>query len=235
MEQLDVVILCGGQGTRLRSVVWDRPKPMAEISGRPFLDLLIDYASSYGLTRFVLCTGYQSEIIERYYQRYSGPLTIIISKEDAPLGTGGGVKLAGPKILSDPFFVLNGDSYCPADLEAFTAYHLSRQASITLVVSETKTASDFGSIIMEPTGRITSFQEKISAGRSLINAGIYLMKRSLLFRIPDQINYSLEKDLFPILAGNDMYGFISSEPVLDIGTPDRYDLAKKLLSGKKYG
>jgi NDP-sugar pyrophosphorylase family protein len=210
-------------------VIRDRPKPMAEINGRPFLDFLIAYASGYGLTRFILSTGYRSEVIETYYNRYSGPQKIFISREDIPLGTGGGLKLAGSKVVSDPFFVLNGDSYCSADLEAFTAYHQSKQALLTLVVSENKSTSDFGSIIMDTTGRIVSFQEKSTSGQGLINAGIYLMSRSLLSRIPDQMNYSLEKNLFPGLAGEDIYGYFSSAPVWDIGTPERYDLAKKIL------
>ncbi len=126
---MDVIILCGGLGMRLRDVVGDRPKSMAEISGRPFLDILVDYVARYGFTHFILCTGFKGDLIKRYYKNKRGRLIFVVSDEDQPLGTAGAIKNAESFIESDMFLVLNGDSLCEIDIEDFIKFHIGKGAS----------------------------------------------------------------------------------------------------------
>jgi D-glycero-alpha-D-manno-heptose 1-phosphate guanylyltransferase len=229
MTDIDVVILCGGQGTRLKSVVRDRPKPMADIQGFPFLDILIQYVASFGLHRFILCTGFMADSIERYYENADRSITMLFSRETKPLGTGGALKRAEGLISSDPFLVLNGDSLCRTDIQAFINFHLSKNGFLSLVVSKITESGDYGSITMNGEGGITGFREKASSGRNLINAGIYLMDAKVFPLIPPDEKYSLENELFPSLVGKGFFGFSTEEKVIDIGTPERYELAKMLL------
>jgi D-glycero-alpha-D-manno-heptose 1-phosphate guanylyltransferase len=229
MDKLDVLILTGGQGSRLRNVVSDRPKPMADIQGRPFLDILINHVASFGSHRFILCTGFMADSIERYYEKADQPYTLLFSREAIPLGTGGAIKNAEPLIASNPFLVLNGDSLCRADIKDFFYFHVGKKALLSLVVTGVNESGDFGSIAMDGKDRITGFLEKGSSGRSLINAGIYLLDSKVLSLIPTQSQFSLEHDLFPALVGKDFFGFLTKEALIDIGTPERYEQAQRLL------
>jgi len=175
LSETDAVILCGGMGKRLRPVVDDRPKPMAEIDDRPFLDILIDSFAEFGLRRFILCAGYMSDIIRDYYAAQSGSRQFIISDEYKPLGTAGAIKNAAELIRSDTFLVANGDSFCPVDLNAFHDFHLARHALMSMVVVETQNTGDCGLVSLDASQRIVGFEEKTQQSQSrYINAGIYL-------------------------------------------------------------
>jgi len=116
-SKIDVAILCGGLGTRLKNVINDRPKSMAEINGTPFLDLLIDHIAKFGFKHFILCTGHMGETIENRYAGKKPAINIEISREIQPLGTGGALKNGSQLITSNPFLVVNGDSFCAVDLK----------------------------------------------------------------------------------------------------------------------
>lgn len=227
---IDVVILCGGRGTRLQSIVSDRPKPMAEIEGRPFLDILINYIKGFGFKRFILSVCHMSDFIKSYYRDKLHSLEIIFSCENEPLGTGGAVKFAEIFICSDPFLVMNGDSFCPVDMNQFIDFHNQKDALLSMVIVESNDSKDFGQIILDDSQRIIRFEEKKKRnGKSFINAGIYLFKRDILSLIPPNIKYSLEYDLFPTLVGKKLYGFITKEKLIDIGTPERYEQAQRFF------
>lgn len=231
-KDIDVVILCGGLGTRLRRVVNDRPKPMAEINKRPFLDILIDNVSGYGFTRFILCTGYKGYVIRKYYESRHLPLTIQVSEEKEPLGTAGGIKHAESLIKSRFFLAMNGDSFCKLNILDFLDFHAYKKAfaSVALVLKEKSV--DCGVVRLNETNQIVSFHEKIEMNNnSLVNAGIYLFNKEVLSLIPTDRNSSLESDLFPNLIRNKgIYGFNTNQQLIDIGTPERYELAKKLFA-----
>jgi len=225
------VILCGGMGKRLRPVVDDRPKPMAEIDDRPFLDILIDSFAEFGLRRFILCAGYMSDIIRDYYAAQSGSRQFIISDEYKPLGTAGAIKNAAELIRSDTFLVANGDSFCPVDLNAFHDFHLARHALMSMVVVETQNTGDCGLVSLDASQRIVGFEEKTQQSQSrYINAGIYLFQKEALSLIPEQVNFSLERELFPKLIEQDCYAFPTQGQLLDIGTPPRLAAAIKHLA-----
>jgi D-glycero-alpha-D-manno-heptose 1-phosphate guanylyltransferase len=230
---VDILILCGGMGTRLRPVVADRPKPMAVIDQRPFLDILIDRFRKARLRRFILCTGHLSEAIESHYAGRRDGIELVISREAQPLGTAGAVKLAEPHIQTDPFLVANGDSYCEVDLDAFIRFHQARKAALSLVVARCQDPRDYGTVKVGASQRITGFAEKSDAGPGgLISAGIYLFGRPVLSRIPASVKSSLECDIFPSLLAQPCFAFSGTSPVLDIGTPTRLSQARQVLGRK---
>lgn len=222
---VDVLILCGGKGERLREVVNDRPKPLAEIKGRPFLDLIIDFTSRFGFRRFVLLAGYMGDLIKEYAikKTQTSSLEIDCLIEPTALGTGGAVKNAEELIKSTSFLLLNGDSICPSDLRLFLMYHNKKGALATIMLSQAKEVQDYGNVVVDGKGRIISFQEKTGGTPgALVNAGVYLMKKEILDILPSGGVCSLEKDIFPKIVDKDLFGYVVKESHLDIGTPERY-------------
>ena len=231
LKEIDVVILCGGIGSRLAKVVNDRPKPMAEINRQPFLDILIDYFCGFGLRRFVLCTGYMSKLIQNHYNQKKGSLEFVVSDEQTALGTAGSIKNAERFIQSEPFLVTNGDSFCSVDLAEFYDFHLSRRALMSMVVVESEDTTSSGLVTLNCSQRITSFEEKKPQSQTgYINAGIYLFRKKFLSLIPENTRYSLEYDLFPRVNNQDSFAFVCREELIDIGTPERYEWARGFFS-----
>lgn len=226
---MDAVVLCGGQGKRLRSVVADKQKVLAEIGGTPFLDILLKNLKRQGIQHVVLCTGYKAEALEEYYRRNPQGLVIEFAREANPLGTGGALKNARYFISSDPFLALNGDSFCGVDVNALASFHRSKSARASVVVSSVKEAGDFGRIVLDESGRITGFREKADTAPGYVNAGVYCFNEDVFSLMPEEAAFSLEYDFFPLLAGKGFYGFPVEETFFDIGTPQRYDRAKKFL------
>lgn len=230
VSHLDTVILTGGLGLRLRNTISDRPKTMAPIHNKPFLDLLITYLASFGLHRFILCTGYMSEYIENYYSTTDNPYEIHISSETSPLGTGGAVKNAAPLVQSNPFLVLNGDSLCRVALESLYKFHTDKQALLSIVLVEHADYQSTGQVVMDDTCSIVAFAEKTSKLQSAYSsAGVYLFEQRVLDVIPAKIQCSLEYDIFPQLIGKQLYGFLTDAHLIDIGTAEQYELAKSQL------
>lgn len=227
----DVLILCGGRGTRLQSVVSDKPKPMAEVDTRPFLDLLIDHVATFGFRRFLLLAGHQAEVIASHYKIPRNGLSIHVSVEPQPLGTGGAVRHAQSLIQSDPFLVLNGDSFCRVDLPGMLRYHFQHEDALAIIaLAREMEPTDYGGVTLDETGRILRFDEKNpQAASGLVNAGIYVFNRGLLDRIPAGRAVSLETEVFPALAGQGLYGFATDSELYDIGTPERLDRARREL------
>lgn len=214
----DVVILCGGLGTRLQPVLQDRPKPMASINGRPFLDLVIDYVLSHGFRRIVFCTGHHGDWIAQHVSRRTD-CEAIISQEETPLGTAGALRACRSKLTTPTTLVLNGDSLCRIDLHAVLTAHQNRQTVATMAVIPSDGRTDAGGVTMDACGRIRTFQEKQTG--SFVNAGIYAVQRQAIDDIPDSAPCSLERDIFPHLTDGRLYGFACDVPLYDIGTPTR--------------
>lgn len=230
LKDVDVVMLCGGMGTRLRPAVSDRPKPMAAVGRRPFLDVLIEHFRGFGARRFILCTGYMSEFIEDYYSRGGFEFEVLISKEHEPLGTGGAVKNAGSLISSSNFIVANGDSFCDVDMNELYGEHLNNRAAATITLTRPDGRVDVGTVSIDGSGRILNFAEKEATGGELfVNAGVYVFNEDILSLIPAEKKVSLEKDLFPSLDKNIFHGFVSGAGLLDIGTPERLEKARSLI------
>ena len=135
MKRLEAVVLAGGLGTRLRSVLPDLPKPMAPVNGRPFLEYLLDFWISQGVEHFVLSVGYRYQAVLDHFGFSYRDIPIDYSIESKPVGTGGGLFLASEKIFSDqPFFVINGDTYFPVEANSILNFHTETKSGLTLVL-----------------------------------------------------------------------------------------------------
>jgi len=209
----------------------NRPKPMAEIGGRPFLDILIDYALNFGFKRFILCIGYMSEAIKIYYKNRKGlSAQVFFSEEKRPLGTAGAIKNAEALIRSSPFLVMNGDSICKLNLHDFFKFHRNKKALFSMALVNSKGGYDLGKVDIDDSQRVLSFKEKVKTKQDdFINAGIYILDRDIFSMIPPNKKTSLEYDLFPRIVKREIYGYIADEQLIDIGTPDGYKKAKVIL------
>lgn len=229
LNNIDTVILCGGLGTRLRPVVFDRPKVLATMEDRPFFNILLEYIVSLGLRKFILSTGYLGEHIKEYIK--SGfserpEIKFIFSQENKPLGTGGALKQALSYISGEPFFVFNGDSFCEINLGDFFNFHRTKDAHASMAIVDSP-REDGGSVAIDHNYQITNFSEKNKESKSnFINAGVYLMDKRIKNLMPSREVFSLEYDLFPRLTGTEkFFGFPAKGRVIDIGTPERYQEA----------
>lgn len=224
-------VLCGGLGTRLRSVLSDRPKSMAPVAGRPFLQLLLARLRDQGIGAVTLGTGYLAEQIEQHFgDGAEFGLTISYSRENGPLGTGGAVKLA-ERFLSDPALILNGDSYVEWNLAPLLALAAERDADLVMALQAVPDVSRYGSVLMADHDRITQFAEKGTAtGAGLINAGVYLLRKEIVSRLPNDKPISLERDVFPGLLAGRVYGVACAGTFIDIGIPADLERAQTLLA-----
>ena len=226
---LDVVILCGGQGTRLRPVIPAVPKVLAPVGGRPFLSRVLERVRSEGFQRIILCIGYGGGMVRKVF-RNEIP-AIVFSEENEPLGTGGAIKKALPLIRTPDFIVMNGDTFCPVSLHGLADFHRARRAVLSLVLTRSA-RSDGGAIALGASARITHFKEKEPiVGTGFLSAGIYAMKKEIETYMPQTPTFSLECDVFPkIVDSAAVFGFVVSEEVIDIGTPTRYHEAVRYFS-----
>ncbi len=242
IQKTDVLILCGGLGTRLRSHLGNQPKIMASINGRPFLDILLNFLQDQGCQRVILCTGYQAGVIEEYCRNKLSKdldLKIEYSQESEPLGTGGALKFARGSVKSQTFFVFNGDSFCPVSLSDVLRYHHKKKAKGTIGLNAVKANQDFGLITLDQNHKIISFLEKQrlnkvpadhKAVRYYINVGIYCLDRGVFSLMGGEEKFSLERDLFPQLIDQGLYGYEIPEKFIDIGTPLRFKQAQEYFN-----
>lgn len=230
-KDIDVVILCGGKGKRIRSLISDRPKPMAEFGGRPFLSMLMEYVSGFGFNRFILAAGYLSDAIEAYYEKTDNRYEVICCVEKQSLGTGGAIKAAKRLIQSSPFLVLNGDSFARVDLADFLKFHLSKKALVSAVLVKSRGSINSGKVALGKDQRILRFDEKKASGRGTFDsAGMYLMDYSIFTMMEKKNKFSLEYDLFPRLIKKDFYGFKQNTPLIDFGIPQAYREARRIFA-----
>jgi len=227
------IILAGGMGVRLKSVVDDRSKVVADVSGKPFLTFVLDQVAAAGISTAVLCTGHLREHLRATIgETYSG-LHVLYSEEETPLGTGGAVRQALDFVSGNDVLVLNGDSYCDVDLRETFNYHIHGNIKATMVVAYQEDRSRFGGVTIDDAGIITHFLEKQQDSvAGWINAGIYVFARSVIESIPAGMRVSLERDLFPKLAGVHLNSMKSQGRFIDIGTPESYASAQSFFEKK---
>jgi D-glycero-alpha-D-manno-heptose 1-phosphate guanylyltransferase len=227
---MDTIILAGGKGTRLKGIVSDVPKPLAPIGGVPFLDILLGQLRKYTLIkRVVLAVGYKSKmIIERYKDKKTYHFEIVFSVEKKLLGTGGAIKKALSLTSSEDVIILNGDTFVDINLDALVDFHNIHKSLLTMVLQKVDDASRYGTVLIDEHSRIRSFAEKTTLKNSLINAGIYVIKKDLFEHIREE-KLSFEKDLLPDFVKHDAYGYIVDGRFIDIGIPETYRVAEKYL------
>jgi D-glycero-alpha-D-manno-heptose 1-phosphate guanylyltransferase len=218
------LILAGGAGTRLQSVVSDVPKPMARVRGRPFLEYLVAQVVRAGVEEVVLLVGYLGDVIERHFgdgARFG--VRISYSREREPLGTGGALKLAEAQLIGDRWLVLNGDSIFDISLGELIARHIDHPAAATLALAHVPDSSRYGSVTVAADGTVTAFVEKSdTAAPDRINGGLYMIERSVLQRIPVDRPASFEREVLPQLVGRGLRGEQFDGYFIDIGVPADY-------------
>jgi len=224
---MKVVVLAGGYGTRLRSIVKDVPKPMADIGGRPFLQLLLDNLINYGATEFILCVSYLREVIQQHFGSFYRGVPLRYSVEETPLGTGGAIKKAFKDFNLKEALVINGDTFCEADYRRF--FEFSKKEPLCVLLKKHGLTTRYGTVKVEGN-RIIGFKEKDKNGQEgLINAGVYKIDRELLSELPDK--FSFEKDFLEIKVRQLQPSFfLAQDYFIDIGVPESYKKACKDLS-----
>lgn len=226
MNHFSPVILAGGQGTRLRSVVSDRPKIMATVSGRPFVTYLLDRLQNAGFKKVTLSIGYMANMVKETLGVRYGELELDYVYEQTPLGTGGALRLAFDYLDQQPLLALNGDSFCSVDLKAYI-YALPNDAIAGLALTQVSNSDRYGTVKFTSEGRVLEFKEKDSTFQSAwINAGIYLLRPEALSCIPPETNISLEKDIFPKLITKNLFAWPNGKEFIDIGLPETYENAE---------
>lgn len=231
---MECIILAGGMGTRLQSVVSDVPKCMAPVAGHPFLYYLITSLIEAGFNHIIFALGYKHEIIEEWIEANAFPINISTVTEETPLGTGGAVRLALSKAETNEVFVLNGDTFFGVRYTEMLSLHKSTQSAVTVALKRMEKFDRYGVVdIEQPTSRILRFNEKQYCESGLINGGVYLINRHELDNFP--MKFSLEKDFFETaVRTSTLSGYISEGYFIDIGIPEDYERAQTDFKDEKY-
>ena len=228
-EPMDVIVLAGGLGTRLRSVMADRPKCLAPVNGQPFLYYLLNSLSRYTIGKVVLSVGYKHEMIVDWVtaHRADFPFEVDFAIEECPLGTGGGIRLALQRCTSSLVCVMNGDSFFDVDFMELQRVHINSGKLLTIALKHLTDFDRYGTVSFDANGLVTNFNEKKYCEDGYINAGIYVLSdRGMLDAFPEK--FSFEKDfLMPKSAEGHVQGFVCDGYFIDIGIPEDYAKANE--------
>lgn len=224
------IVLAGGFGTRLQSVVKDLPKPMAEISGKPFLEYLLSYLQKQGIQKLILSVGYKWETVKNYFGDFFGEMKLDYSVEEEPLGTGGAILKAVQSSEEKEFFIFNGDTFFNIDLKEFDSRRRMRDARLSFALKRMKNFDRYGVVKTDASHRVISFEEKKFYEEGDISGGIYILKRELFSGLNLPEKFSFEKDVMEKYCGQIPFsGFSFDDYFIDIGIPEDYARAQTEL------
>jgi len=222
---LQAVVLVGGEGTRLRPLTADTPKPMLPLAGRPLLAYTFDHLRRHGVERAVLSCGYLPTQIEEHFGMETGGLGLEYRVEEQPLGTGGAIRF-GAEGIDETFLALNGDSLRAADLDALIAFHRDRGARATILLTPVPDPTRYGLVRLADGGRVSGFLEKPrpeEIDTDLINAGLYVLEPDVLDLVAPGKTVSIEREVFPrLVEEGTLHGLALPGYWLDVGTPESY-------------
>ncbi|TSC84144.1 MAG: nucleotidyl transferase [Parcubacteria group bacterium Gr01-1014_17] len=230
LRNIPIIVLCGGLGTRLRSVFVDLPKILASMGDKTLLDMIMTMLTKAGFEKIILSVGYLKEQVKAHCEERG--YRVVFSEEDEPLGTGGAVKRALHFTNgAERFFIMNGDMVFSPDFNALCAFHNEKEGILSMALTKSY-RGDSGNIVeMDETQRVTGWRKKTDAdanGTFHLNAGIYIVNRKIAKLFPDKSAFSLEDEFFPTLFRRHCYGFRTDEILIDIGVPERYRIARKM-------
>ncbi len=230
----EAIILAGGFGTRLRSVVSDQPKCMAPVNGKPFLFYLINFLQAGGVEKFILSVGYLHESIEDYLQENYSPLDYKISLESEPLGTGGAIKLACEKSVEQNVLACNGDTLFKINLRELTDFHKTKNSACSLSLKPMENFDRYGIVELNENDSIKSFKEKKFYTSGLINGGVYALNVGSFKNenLPEKFSFEkdyLEKNVSSTSNPQKLFGIVQDKYFIDIGIPEDYERAQKEL------
>lgn len=223
------IILAGGFGTRLKSVVADVPKPMATVCNRPFLVYIMDYLAKANFKKVVLSIGYKGEVVKEYFGNHFKGIDIAYAVEETPLGTGGGILNATSSCSDAPILVLNGDTFFDVQLDAFNNFYEESKADLAFALKPMIDFDRYGTVVLNQSNRITQFNEKQYQSEGLINGGAYILQKSIFenqgFTVGQK--FSFEADFLEKLVGTlNFTGFVQNRYFIDIGIPKDYAQAQ---------
>jgi len=231
----EAIILAGGLGTRLRSVIYDKPKCMAPVAGKPFLHYLIKFLQKNEIESFIFSVGNMHETIEEYLKENHSQLNFQISLENEPLGTGGAIKLACKKTFQKDVLICNGDTLYKIDCNSLSKFHEGIKAACTLSLKPMVHFDRYGVVELNEDQSIKSFKEKQFYKSGLINGGLYALNVEKFMQENLPVKFSFEKDYLEKNVGallnkkSKLYGMIQDEYFIDIGIPEDYEKAQKEL------
>ena len=236
MGGLTAVVLAGGEGTRLRPLTNDLPKPVLPVANRPFFEYMLDHLRSAGVTRVIMALGYRAQpLIDRFGDGSAYGLLIDYVVEDKPLGTSGAVRALLPE-LKETFLVLNGDCVTEVNIAAMVEQHVERREYATLAIHTVDDPSRYGVIVLDGIGYVSRFIEKPPGPRfpaNTVNSGVYVLEPEVFNYIGDGFSM-FEKDLFPavLMSGVEIGSFPWDGYFIDMGTPDSFlQLNRDVLTG----
>src|SRR3954470_8459889 len=221
---LQALILAGGEGTRLRPLTYTVPKPVLPLAGRPHIAYVIDWLVDHGVDDVIISCGFLAEGMRTALAHIEPGVQIRYAEEPDARGTAGAIRFA-EEMLAERFLVLNGDVLCDLDLTALIEQHERTGAQATIALYPVEDPSGYGLVHRHEDGEITEFLEKPTSDQidtDEINAGAYLLERSVLDEIPANKDVSIEREVFPKLIGNGLYGIRQEGYWIDIGTPERF-------------
>ncbi len=233
------LVLLGGQGTRLRPLTYEIPKPMLPVVDRPMIFQIVEWLSLHGVTKVVFALGYHSAaFLDAFREGSYAGVEVVTATEPSPLDTAGAIAFASDVagVAGERLIVVNGDILTDLDLGELVTFHERHGASATIALTPVADPSAFGVVPTDDNGRVLAFIEKPSveeAPTNMVNAGTYVLEPSVLARINRGVRVSIEREIFPLLVEHgELYAMASSSYWLDTGTPDRYLQAQSdVLSG----
>jgi D-glycero-alpha-D-manno-heptose 1-phosphate guanylyltransferase len=223
---MEAIILAGGLGTRLRSIVTDLPKCMAPVAQKPFLYYILKELEKYHFTHIILSLGYKHEEVKKWIAQSHWPFDISFSIEEEPLGTGGAIKRALTFAREEHSFVLNGDTLFQVNMNDFIDFHCHKKAEISIALKPMEEFDRYGNVVVNSTNRVLSFQEKQYCKEGLINGGIYLLNQHSILTNIESDKFSFEIEILQkMVQAHSFYGFNSEGYFIDIGIPKDYEKA----------
>ena len=236
---MKAIVLAGGFGTRLRPLSCSRPKTLFPLANQPLIDYTLQNLAQGGVDTIILSVYYMAENIVRYLGPTKYDMGILYSREQRPLGKGGGIKNAEDMLNGESFIVINGDIITDLDLRRLISFHEEKGGLATIALYQVTDPSRYGSVELDWEGRITRFVEKPEPGMApsnLINAGIYILEPEVLEYMPPGKRFDTEVEVFPILAQErKLFGFEFHGYWTDIGVPEEYLNANAAILGKMSG
>lgn len=232
---MEIIILAGGLGTRLKSKVPDLPKCLAPINSKPFIYYLINYLKKYCVERIIFSIGYQSHKVVEYLEKFDFGIPIEFSIEDSPLGTGGATLKASKLVKSQNFCILNGDTYYNVDLDKLFNFHLNNDSFCTIGLKPMKLFDRYGTVELNNELKITGFKEKSFCNEGLINGGVLFLNKQIVYESYKNDFFSLE-DVFikKAIEMNRAYGMVSDDYFIDIGIPNDFEKAQTDFEKNKF-
>lgn len=230
-SDIDAIVLVGGLGTRLQSVVPGRQKTVAPIGSGTVLGHVLDLVEAAGARRIILAVGHRADDVVSFVDaRRSGETEYLFSVESAPLGTGGAIRHALPLLHSSKILVLNGDSFVKSDPGQLMAFHRRKHARIAMLAVEVTDTGRYGRVEIGADDSVQAFREKSDAGAGAgwINAGVYVIERDEIEAIQPGVS-SLERNLLPKYCSNGLYALKTQAPFIDIGTPESFQAAEEFF------